>query len=585
MASETLRNFVKHCENAISKKGITLELCSNLHKAATVALWEENDLEYALELSKKAQKNLEQMIENVVHGVIFQVDMYCMNKRASLPELDLWWQIQKFQAPYYFESFLWYMERKRPYEKKFYFPRRKTLNVVVQDLQDLEERKYKFYGLSLPPRVGKSTICIFFMAWHIGRCRSSHNAMSGHSGTLAEHFYDEIQKLTVSDDYTFCEIFPEVKLVDKSAEAKTLKYDQQESFDTLTCRGIDGTWTGAVDISADGYLYVDDMVRDRTESLSPRRLEGRYQDYLNVLVDRKNDGSRELMVGTRWNVIDILGRIEKQYAGNPLYRFRKIPALNDDGESNFVYDYGKGFSKEYFEEVRDRLDQNEWMAKYQQKPFVREGILLPADDLRYFNGILPDGDSRIVAVCDVALGGGDRLSMPIGREYSNGDIYIFDWVFNPGVKEVTLPIVTGKIISNEIRQIRFEANQGGDLYCAWVDEMLQKEHYKCSCSHKRAPNTMEKTSKIIAYSGDIKRKFVFLDSRKVSEEQKRADAELGIIRYERSKEYDDAMDEMTTFVTIGKNEHDDAIDGIIQLDMYIENPLVQQQTVIMRSPI
>ena len=127
-----------------------------------------------------------------------------------------------------------------------------------------------------------------------------------------------------------------------------------DRFATLTCRGIDGTWTGAVDISWDGYLYVDDMVRDRQESLSPSRLEGRYQDYLNLLVDRKNDGTRELMVGTRWNVLDPLGRVEKQYKDNQRYRFRKIPALNENGESNFVYDYGKGFSTEYFLNVKSR---------------------------------------------------------------------------------------------------------------------------------------------------------------------------------------------------------------------------------------
>ena len=36
-------------------------------------------------------------------------------------------------------------------------PRRRTLKVVVDDLQDLEDGKLDFYGLSMPPRVGKST--------------------------------------------------------------------------------------------------------------------------------------------------------------------------------------------------------------------------------------------------------------------------------------------------------------------------------------------------------------------------------------------------------------------------------------------
>ena len=65
--------------------------------------------------------------------------------------------------------------------------------------------------------------------------------------------------------------------------------------------------------------------------------------------------------------------------------------------------------------------------------------------------------------------------MPIGREYENGDIYIFDWVFNKGTKEVTLPLVVGKIIGNEIRQINFEANNGGDMYKMYVDEKLKEQ--------------------------------------------------------------------------------------------------------------
>ena len=107
------------------------------------------------------------------------------------------------------------------------------------------------------------------------------------------------------------------------------------------------------------------------------------------------------MVGTRWNVADPLGRIEKQYKNNPRYKFRKLPALNEKGESNFDYPV-HGFSTKYYHNMRDRLDKNEWMAKFMQTPFVREGLLFPADELRYYNGILPEGDHRVIGACDVA---------------------------------------------------------------------------------------------------------------------------------------------------------------------------------------
>ena len=477
---------------------------------------------------------------------------------------EAYWKVLLFEAPYVFDSYMIYMEKNRPYEKKFYLPRRKVLKVAAQDLQDLEDRKFKFYGLSLPPRVGKSTLCIFFMSWIMGKRTGSHNAMGGHSGVLANGFYQELCNLIETDEYVFTEIFPQGIIQKKSADRLSINLGAPDRFPTITCLGIDGTWTGAVDISHDGYLYVDDLVRDRAHSLSPSRLEGTYQEYLNKMVDRKNDGARELMVGTRWNVLDPLGRIERENKGNPAYRFRKIPALNSDGESNFQYDVA-GFSTEFYQEQRARLDANEWQAKYMQTPFVREGLLFPPEELRYYNGVLPEGDYRNVSACDVAWGGGDSLSMPIGREYDNGDVYIYDWVFSRGTKEDTLPVVTAKIISNEIGQINFEANNGGEMYCKYVSDRLKEKHYPCSCTHTKAPGNMAKVEKIIQYSGDIKRRFIFLDPE------------------HQSKEYHEAMEEMLYFVQIGKNEHDDAPDSLAQLARFIgrnTSPVVT----IMQSP-
>ncbi len=470
---------------------------------------------------------------------------------------NLYWKATLMLAPHYFEDFLYYMEKDRSPQKRFYMPRRRTLKTVVEDLQDLEDGKLDFYGLSMPPRVGKSTICIFFLAWIMGRRPNSHNAMSGHSGDLADGFYTEalnIMELDVPEDkavYHFREIFPDTFLQKKSAEKREITLNDPDRFATLTCRGIDGTWTGAVDISSDGYLYVDDMVRDRKESLSPSRLEGRYQDYLNVLVDRKNDGTRELMVGTRWNVMDPLGRVEKKNKDNSRYRFRKIPALDENGESNFVYDYGLGFSTEHYLGMKERLDKNEWEAKFQQRPFVREGLLFPEEELLTYNGVLPPESDLIrkLAACDVAWGGGDSLSMPFGYEYDDGCIYIPDWIFNRGDKTVTQPIVVGRTIQHQVQMEHFEANNGGDEYADKVDELLREQNYSCSISSSKAPNTMSKLAKIIQYAPDVKRRCKFLAANK------------------RNKEYHDAMDELTMFVQIGKNDHDDAADGITQLMM------------------
>ncbi len=533
--SEKTKNLANGIKDDITRYGVNYKDLSDLLDIAADAMDREGAVQWGLKVTEYIKECCE-------YGIANRID--------EIPLYDLEWKALKCEAPYKFESFLLYMEKNRVPKKKFYEPRRRTLKVVVDDLQDLEDGKLEFLGISLPPRVGKSTLCIFFLTWVIGRHPESHNAMSGHSGILADRFYTDVQKLTQNEEYTFSEIFPEVKLCKKSAEKNELSFSELEAFATLTCRGIDGTWTGAVDISSDGYLYVDDMVRDRTESLSPIRLENRYQDYLNVLVDRKNDGSKELMVGTRWNVFDPLGRVEAENQNNPRYRFRKIPALNENDESNFQYDYGKGFSTEYYHKMRDRLDKNEWMAKYMQRPFIREGLLFPEEELNFYNGVLPDGDCITAAACDVAWGGGDSLSMPFGKAFGSredGPVYIPDWIFNPGDKYVTKPLVTAKCLQNMPNMVKFEADNGGDEYAESIDGMLKEQNFKTNVSWKKASNKMGKLAKIIQYAPDIKRRFYFLNP------------DL------QSQEYKKAMEELMMFVQVGSNPHDDAPDGLVQL--------------------
>lgn len=553
MVSEQTRATADDIKNYIKQNGIDYQSLYDLLDVAKVAFEKENDTEWALKVTSYIKDCCKWAIQNSIE--VLQMD-------------ELYWKTMKAEAPYHFESFLFYMEKNRRPKKRFYEPRKRTLKIVVDDLQDLEDGKLDFYGLSLPPRVGKSTLCIFFLTWVIGRHPESHNAMSGHSGILADRFYNDVFKLTQNEEYTFKEIFPDIDLANKSSEKNELYYSPTEAFATLTCRGIDGTWTGAVDISSDGYLYVDDMVRDRTESLSPIRLENRYQDYLNVLVDRKNDGSKELMVGTRWNVYDPLGRVETENANNPRYRFRKIPALDENDESNFQYDYGKGFSTEYYRKMRDRLDKNEWMAKYQQRPFIREGLLFPLDELNYYNGVLPDGDCITAAACDVAWGGGDSLSMPFGKLFGSvddGPIYIPDWIFNKGDKYVTKPLVVAKTLQHKPNMERFEANNGGDEYAESIDSLLREQGFKTNISWAKASNQVGKMAKIIQYAPDIKRRCYFLKPELQSQEYKAAMEELGII------------------VQVGKNEHEDSADGLTQLIQVFENGTVK--TTIINSPM
>lgn len=444
------------------------------------------------------------------------------------------------------DAYIQYLEYERDPDKRFYLPRRDVLRPLVQDLQDLYDGEIDFLGVSMPPRVGKSTMCIMFVTWLMGNRPDVASVMSGHSDKLTDGFYRELLSiLTDSTTYAWGDVFPTVKLVDTSAKNETIDLNHSKRFPTMTCRSIGGTLTGAVEIGSGGLLYVDDLIEDLEESLNPLRLQAKYDAYLNQLKDRKKMGALELMVGTRWNVYDPLGRVHDQYQDDPRYRFRVIPALNEDGESNFNYKYGLGFDTRYYQDMKASIDDATWNAKYMGSPYIREGLLFPEDELRYYNGVLPDGEPDKVAVCDVAWGGGDSLAMPFAYVYGE-NVYIPDVIFNRGDKTVTYPIVIGRCMQHLPNTVRMESNNGGSEYCDKVDEELRKLGVRLNMYSIRTPSTRNKVTRITQYAPDIK-KFYFL-----------AD------KYQ-TREYRAFMKEVTMFTQTGKNLHDDAPDSLAML--------------------
>ena len=123
--------------------------------------------------------------------------------------------------------------------------------------------------------------------------------------------------------------------------------------------------------------------------MSKDRLDTLWGKYTDDLKSRKKLGCKEIHIATRWSVHDPIGRLETQYKDNPRARFLALPALDENDESNFDYEYGVGFDTKYFLDMRDTLDDVSWKCLFQNEPIEREGLLFPEDDLLYYNGVLP----------------------------------------------------------------------------------------------------------------------------------------------------------------------------------------------------
>lgn len=489
---------------------------------------------------------------------------------------DLYWKFVLEETYDRFIPFMEYMERNRRFEKKFYEPRaftkdgKQALYKVAKALQRFADEHLKILTISLPPRVGKSTIFMFFLVWNAMRRPNSHSAYGGYSGVLAQGFYGELVNLLTTSEYCGVEIYERwnpghVYVRDKSAENFTINLDSDDRFKTLTCRGLDGSWTGIIDISKDGILAVDDLIRDREHSMSAVRMEKTWQEFMNKMVDRMNDGAQMVLIGTLWGVLDPIVRIQKKYENDPECMFLVIPALDENDESNFDY-FENGFSTAYYIRMRDDLDDAEWQAKYQQRPYKREGLTFPAESLKYFDGVIADADvRRVFGVIDVAVGGGDNLSFPICAELKSGRFPVIRWVFDKSSPDTTIPRVVNAIQQEVVTEVRIEQTGVGYLYVNYLRKALKEKNITfCKVIPVDAPRRMSKEDKISGYADSAKDRFEFLEKKSTIVPVGNED---GITVYKRDKDYQNAMDDLCMYSSQGKNATDDGADSIAQLEI------------------
>lgn len=398
-----------------------------------------------------------------------------------------------------------------------------------------------------------STLGIFFMTWVMGNRPDVANLMTGHSDKLTDGFYREILSiLTDHRTYNWSEIFPNVDIVDTSAKNETIDLKTKKRFPSFTARSISGTLTGAVEVGVGGILYCDDLVEDLEEALNPDRLDAKYQAYLNQLKDRKKDGALELMVGTRWNVFDPLGRIEEQYRDNPDYRFRVIPALNSAGKSNFDYPYKLGFTTTYYEDMKASIEDSEWAAKYMGSPYIREGLLYAEDTLRRYYRV-PEGDpDAIWAVCDPAQGGGDDTFLPIFYQYGD-DHYLVDCVCTDALPNVADALCAEKLVEWKVQQCQYEINAAGGRTADAVADKVREMGGGCSITKRHTQANKE--TKILANSTWVKDHILFLDAKMIP----------------KGSMYEKMVRLLTLYTLTGKNQHDDVPDGLAQYALFIGN--------------
>ena len=466
-------------------------------------------------------------------------------------------------APFDFDSYMIALEWNRKPNQMFYLPRRKVLKQVADAYQELEDDKLDELVVNQPPRTGKSTLSIFAVTWKVGKDSEASNLYSAYSDKITTAFYNGcLEVITDRVTYRWHEIFYGHDVASTNGKDLTFDVDRKKHYPSVTARSIHGTMNGACDAS--GWLMSDDLVSGIDEALSSDRLASLWFLVENNFLTRAKEKCKIIWEGTRWATADPVGlRLEvlerKEYEGRRI-KVISIPALDENEQSNFDYDYGVGYSTEYYLARRASFEHNQdiasWNAQYQQQPVDRTGLVFSPDSLNYYNGELPPDDMRVrtFMAIDPAFGGGDFASSPICSQYSDGFVYVPDVVYDNGDKTVTIPLLVEAIIKYNVTLVRIECNKMTMSYKEELEKELEKRGVKINIQTKAAPNNQSKEARIFDKAPTIRKQFIFLDENK------------------RSKAYTTFMVNVYSFRVTGHNKHDDAPDSLAMAADVLERP-------------
>lgn len=476
----------------------------------------------------------------------------CQNEKTLRTLFALHKRVLLAAAPHDFDSYLLYVEWNRDPDKKFYPPRRKVLKQVVDALQELAERKIELLTISLPPGTGKTTLAIFYLTWISGRNPNEPKLSGSHSNAFIRGVYDEcLRILDKNGEYLWHDVFPTVTVSNTNAKDCRIDIDRRQRFETLEFTSI-GTGNAGLYRAVD-LLYCDDLVSGIEVALSKERLDKLWETYTTDLRQRKQgDHCGELHIATPWSVHDVIARLQRQYADWDKAKFIVIPALDENDESNFDYDYGVGYSTETLHKQREIMDEVSWRALFMCEPIEREGLVYSQDELRRYFELPSEDPDGIIAVCDTKDKGTDYAFLPVAYVYGD-NYYIEDCVCDNNLPNIVDARLTEILLRCKVKMCRFESNSAGGRVAEKVQNEVKKRGGITRITTKFT--TANKETKIIVNSAWVKEHCLFKNSS----------------MYQKKSDYGKMMDMLCSYTMAGKNKHDDVPDGMAMLAEFAQS--------------
>lgn len=226
--------------------------------------------------------------------------------------------------------------------------------------------------ISVAPRFGKSLMSSYlFPAWYIGQFPNRRIIMASHTGDMAVGFGRKVRDLIDTPEYR--SVFPAVNL---RADSKAAGQWSTSAGGEYYAVGVGGALAGR----GANLVLIDDPFSEQVVMAGNTDVfEDAWSWFQTGPLQRLAPDGAAIIIHTRWNKGDLIGRLISQMAKNPdadQWEVVEFPAILNEGLPNEKSLWPERWPLEALLQKKSNMAPMFWNAQYQQNPTGEAGALI-----------------------------------------------------------------------------------------------------------------------------------------------------------------------------------------------------------------
>ncbi len=258
----------------------------------------------------------------------------------------------------------------------------RVTQLICRELEAVERGETTRLILMMPPREGKTLHASWnFPAWYLGRHPRHQIILASYNDDRAQVNSRHVRDMLDSEKWPY-------KDVAIRADTRAAGHWETTAGGVLHAAGTSGGTTGY-----GAHLFVvDDYIKDHEEADSDTKRDSVWEWWQTVATTRRMPGARFIVVATRWNEDDLIGRILNS-AGADRWKVVEVPmiAREDDprddpfGRPRGEYLNGRIPQEEVPSVELEEITDQDFAALYQQNPQTELGNLFKRNWWQFYD--------------------------------------------------------------------------------------------------------------------------------------------------------------------------------------------------------